>query len=376
MAGTNYSVNYDDERFAEVEEQKQQALTQNEQLYGGMVDQSGKFYQDQIDAQKQWAEEQKNLQQEQTDFTIEQIEQQKEKAEKDYKKEQQGAYVDYQKQNNQYGANAEQMAANGLVNTGYSESTKASYYNTYQNRVAVARESYQNAVLNYDNNIKEAQLQNNSALAEIAFQTLQKELELALQGFQYENTLLMEQANKKLEIDSMYYGRYQDVLAQINQENALAEQVRQYNEQMAYQKAQDEKNYQLQLKQLQEEQRQYNASLAEDKRQFNASLAASKTSQKTYALTTDYYQGDYNSDIRTYGAFSNGYQPKGISGYGEVKKSGDTVELTTQTLAGKTVKLTQNVWVTSDGTEWYWEGRENKYKKLQNSKKTGSSKLK
>lgn len=247
----SYEINYNDERFQKVEADKKQALTENEKLYGGMVSESDKYYQAQIDASQQWADKQTQLQQEKTDFAIEKIEQQKEQAHKDYTKEQSGAYVDWQKQSNNYGANAEQMATMGLTNTGYSESSQVQMYTAYQNRVATARESYNRAVVDYNNAITEARLQNNSILAEIAYEALQKKLELGLQGFQYKNTLLLDQANKKLEIDQMYHGRYQDVLNQMNTENALAEQVRQFNENLA------------------EERRQYNETMAFNREQFN-----------------------------------------------------------------------------------------------------------
>lgn len=232
-----YEINYDDKRFKQVEADKKTALSENEKLYSGMVNDSDKYYQAQIDASKQWADTQTQLQQEQTDFAIEKIEQQKEQAQKDYTREQSGAYVDWQKQSNKYGANAEQAAAQGLQNTGWSESSQVSMWNSYQNRVATARESYNNAILNYNNAIKDAQLQNNSALAEIAYQALQKQLELSLQGFQYKNTLLIEKANTKRDIDNQYYSRYQDVLSQINTENALAEQIRQFNASLAASRA-------------------------------------------------------------------------------------------------------------------------------------------
>jgi hypothetical protein len=234
----DYAINYDDERFGQVESDKKQALTELENTYGGMINDSDKYYQAQIDASKQWADKQTQLQQEQTDFAIEKVEQQKEQAHKDYLKEQSGAYVDWQKQSNEYGAEAEKMASAGLANTGFSESSQVSMYNTYQNRVAMARDSYTRAVLNYDNAIKDARLQNNAALAEIAFKTLQEQLKLSLEGFQYKNNLLMEKTNKKTELDNIYHQRYQDVLNQINTENALAEEIRQYNEQMAFEREQ------------------------------------------------------------------------------------------------------------------------------------------
>lgn len=270
MATSTPNVNYDDKRFTQVETDKQAALSEVEKTYGGMVDNVDKFYQAQIDATNQWADKQSQLQQERTDFAIEQINQQKDQAKKDYTKEQSGSYADWQKQSNQYGVNAEQMAANGLTNTGFSESSQVSMYNTYQNRVATAREVYNRTVLNYDNAIKDAQLQNNSALAEIAFNALQKGLELSLEGFQYKNTLLIEQANKKMEVDNMYYGRYQDVLQQINQENALAEEIRQYNEQMAEEKRQYDLNYAMKEKEYEEGIRQFNEEIARLKEQDKA----------------------------------------------------------------------------------------------------------
>ncbi len=435
------AVNMEDERFGQVESDKQQAMTELEQTYGGMIGEADKYYQAQIDASKQWADTQSQLQQEQTDFTIEQIEQQKQQAAKDYTKEQSGAYVDWQKQSNRYGVEAERQAAAGMDGTGFSESSQVSMYNTYQNRVATARESYNQAVLNYNNSIKEARLQNNSVLAEIAYQALQQQLELSLQGFQYKNQLILDQANKKLEVDNMYYNRYQDVLNQINHENAMAEEIRQFeknyelqtkqldesirqfeleydqrikefdegirqfNEEIARLKKKDEQEYkmeierlELQKQQLAEEKRQYNLSyslqqqqLAEQKRQYEEQMTIQKqqlasqssggssysskkaqvdaqyggkvsgSSSGNYEVKTEYYRGSLNPDANKYGTFDNGYQPKGISGHGTLSKSGQTIQIQTQTLSGKKQTLTQNVWRAQDGTLWYWEGRQNKY---------------
>jgi hypothetical protein len=240
----NYDINYDDARFKKVESEKSAALTEAENTYNGMINQSDQHYQAQIDASKDWANKQTQLQNEKTDFAIKEIEQQKEQTKKDYTREQSGAYVDWRKQSNEYGAEAEQMASAGLTNTGYSESSQVSMYNTYQSRVATARESYSLAIQNYNNSITEARLQNNSILAEIAAQALEQQLKISLEGFQYKNTLIQAKTERKTQIESEYYARYQDVLKQINTENALAEQVRQFNAQLA------------------EEQRQFNAQQA------------------------------------------------------------------------------------------------------------------
>ena len=363
MATTpNYNINYDDERFSQVESDKQAALNDVNNTYNNMISQSDKFYEDQKAAIEDYKNTQQQIQQDNTNFTIEQINQQKEQANKDYTKEQKGAYVDWQKQSNQYGANAEQMAASGLTNTGYSESSQVSMYNQYQGRVATAREVFNKAILNYDNSIKEAQLQNNSKLAEIAYNALQQQLELSLQGFQYKNSLLSEQIQMQQQTEDRYYSRWQDVLNQMNQENQFAESIRQYeqnyklqqeqfaeekrqfelsynqqikefdesirqfNEEIARLKKKDEQEYKLEIQQLElqkqqleqakkEADRDYQlkvAQLEESKRQANMSYAAATQPTNQYTDTsnyvvTDYYNGPMTGDqkaaINRYGTF-------------------------------------------------------------------------
>ena len=231
------AVDYNDRRFQEVNAEKQAALNNVNNMYNGMINNSDKYYDDQIKAAEEYGTKQQELQQANTDFAIEKIEQQKDYTKKDYIKEQKGAYTDWQKQSNRYGVNAEILASQGMGDTGYSESSQVSMYNTYQNRISTARETYTRAIVDYDNAIKDAQLANNSALAEIAYNTLQTRLSLSLQGFQYKNSLLQEQLKAQNETEDRYYARWKNVLDQINTENALAEQQRQFNAQMALQRA-------------------------------------------------------------------------------------------------------------------------------------------
>lgn len=446
----NYGVNYEDERFKDIEEEKDQALKDADELYAGMAEGASKFYQDQKDAVANWEAEQKANQQAQTDFAISQINQQKAQTEKDYKKEQSGAYADWQKESNRYGVNAEQMAAQGLANTGYSESSQVGMYNTYQNRVAAAREGYNRAVQNYENSIQQARMQNSSAMAEIAYQSLQQQLSISLEEVQHGNQLILDKADRKDSIEKDFYGRYQDVLEQINYENAM--EIKAAQEEAAgidddfpiidkdgeggqegapvfvepvgakidlpaveikngalinpvtgesfklpFLSNTDKAviNYvnnsmktgnipaALNPAKMQEEALDsvHNAevlsngktgvkpsvmspsartvlSLLDDKR---TSGEIAKLSPER-VITTPYYNGAINSDTKLYGTFANGYQPKGILGHGTVKKTGDTLEFETETLDGKKKTVKQNIWKSEDGTLWYWEGRENKYK--------------
>lgn len=243
MANTpTYEVDYEDEKILQNDAELQDTLTENDQVYGDMIAGADKFYEDLKTQNQQWADKQAQIQQENTDFTIEKIEQQKEQAQKDYLKEQSGAYVDWQKQSNRYGVEAERQASAGLDKSGYSESSQVGMYNAYQNRVATAREVLSQAKLNYDNNIKEAMLQNNAALAEIYANAYIKQAELALEGFQYKNQLLLEQADKKLQIKENYWQRELALINQQNIENNLAEEVRQFNENQKWQTEQAELN--------------------------------------------------------------------------------------------------------------------------------------
>lgn len=226
-ATPNYDIDYNDPRFQQNQDTYQEGMDRYQQIYDKMTNESDDIYSNLIDKHGQWKEKQEEIQQANTDFAIEKIEQQKEQAQKDYVKEQSGAYVDWQKQSNQYGVEAEKMAAAGLMNSGYSESSQVSMYNQYQNRVALARESLEKANLNYNNAINEAILQNNAALAEIAATTYIKQAELALEGALYKNQLIVDLADKQTALEQDKWERDLAVINQQNFENEMAQKDRQ-----------------------------------------------------------------------------------------------------------------------------------------------------
>lgn len=67
------------------------------------------------------------------------------------------------------------------------------------------------------------------------------------------------------------------------------------------------------------------------------------------------YTGTTNPDAEN-GTFSNGYQPNNIGGDKLSKKEGEKVYFN----GGY-----QSIWLTPDGTEWYWDGSQNCYLKLE-----------
>ena len=305
----NETVDYNDKRLTDVKAEQTQKESEINQTYDNMINNSNKFYQNQIDASKEWAQKQGELQQANTDLAIEQINQQKEQTQKDYTKEQKASYTDYQKQVNDYGVNAEKMAAAGLNNTGYSETSKVSMYNTYQSRVATARDGLNKAILQYNNSIKEAQLANNSKLAEIYSNALQQQLELSLKGFQYKNSLIEAKINQINTNNTRYDNKYQNVLAQINQEienrrnmyniysdainsdRKLTESIKQFNQEMELKKQQFNEEMQYKREQAKEEQRRW-------KEEYALSKA------KTYSSTSG-NNGLYVKDSESSSGYNN-----------------------------------------------------------------------
>ena len=286
------AVNYSDDRLVAVENAENKATTEINKTYNDMIEQSDKVYQSQIDASKNWADKQSALQQQQTDFAIEKIEQEKAQSEKDYLKEQSGAYVDWQKQSNKYGANAEAMASQGLTHSGYSESSQVSMYNTYQIRLATARESHEQAKLNFANMIKDAQLQNSSALAEIALKSYEQQAQLSIQMVTNRNQLLAEKINAKQQTHQIYRQQYQDVLDQINKERQEAIQKKQFEREMALaeQRFQEEKRQAQVQEALAREQFEYTkakASASSSGGSSGSSSSASISGNKTNSSSSN-----------------------------------------------------------------------------------------
>lgn len=279
----NEIIDYNDQRLTDVEKegaQRKQEITNN---FNTMINERDAYTKQQQQNVENWAQQQTELQQAKTDQAINRINQSKEQGAKDYTREQKGAYTDYMKQSNQYGANAEMMARQGMSNSGYSESSQVSMWNTYQNRYATARESYQKAVTEWDNMIKDAELSNNETLANIAHQKLEQSLQLALEGFEYKNNLTIQRDSRIDEIENYYNNKYNEVLNQINREYEYAQQQKEFEEQQrryaeeqrrweaefAEQQKQAEREYQQKLRDFELRQQQYHSQNAQWEKEYN-----------------------------------------------------------------------------------------------------------
>lgn len=299
-------IDYNDQRLTDVEKQGAQRKQEVVNNYNQMIQDRDVYTQQQQQNVNSWAQQQTELQQAKTDQTINKINQAKEQGAKDYQREQKGAYTDYMKQSNQYGANAEMMARQGLNNSGYSESSQVSMWNAYQQRFASARESYNKAVLEWDNMMKDAELSNNETLANIAQQKLEKSLEIALQGFEYKNNLILQRENKIDELTNQYNQQYQDVLAQINREYEYEQQQKRWEAEQAQaqkefeaRQMQWQKEFDLEEQKRRDSLAQWEAEHALKKQQQAATLANLRSSSG-YSLSGN--QSNTSSDKLSSGA--------------------------------------------------------------------------
>ena len=272
----NETVNYNDSRLTSVQAEQAQKEAEVKNDYNTRIDQTDSFYNNLNNTLENNAKTASDNIQAQTNQSISEINQQKAKAERDYQKEQRGAYQDYARGVNPYGINAENSARQGLGSSGYSESANVSMYNTWQNRVATARQTLADIQQNYDNLIAQARISNNTQLADIYAELAKQQAQNAIAGFQYKNTLIESREDRLQTLGTRYDNKYAQALAQINNEieqrrqnynssvstvqnyENYLESQRQFNEKMAYQREQDEAN------------RRFQAEEAEKTRQFQA----------------------------------------------------------------------------------------------------------
>ncbi len=224
------NIDLEDERFEEVESGRKTDISRIETAYKSAADSADAFYKTQAASYKAHAEEEADIIDSETEAAVDEIKSAKAAAKDAFTDESKAAYADYKGKSAAHGVNAEKTAAMGLTGTGYSESSDVAMYNSYQTRVARARESYSTAVTNFDNAIKDARLAGSAKKAEIAYRALEEQLAVALEGFKYKEELLLTAQDKKTEINDTAHNRWMDVYSQLADERDYSEQTRRYDE--------------------------------------------------------------------------------------------------------------------------------------------------
>ena len=277
----------EDERLAQIEKAKLEAIENSNNTYNQMHQDN----QNLLDQQTNYANEYEKTQNEaldkQLDFYKQNIEQQKKNAQQNYETEARRAENDYVAYNNPYGYQAEMMASKGQLNSGISQTSQLGSYNAYQNRLATANKTMQDAFTQYDLDTNEAIVNNDVQKAQNALARLQMILGYTQNFYDTKNTITQNQLSNSQALDESYHGRYMDMVNQINTEKEMAEKIRQYEEQLAYQKEKDAQSlaYQKERDKIADEQWQKEYNLA--KKSANKSSSGSSGGNTSKVIGDD-----------------------------------------------------------------------------------------
>lgn len=221
--------------------------------------------------------QQQDIVNQQTQMNVDELEKNKEEVDKDATKTNKALYSEYKKASNPYGANAENLASQGLGNSGYAETTQTNLYNNFQTNVTNTLNNARDLKADFDFQISQARKTGDITLAQNA-------LELYTQKMQ----LLSEEYELKNNREQFLYQKQQDALAQSNWEKEYAyQQARdtvsdsQWQKSYDYQKEQDDRNYNYQKSRDKVADKQWNKT-------YNYNKSRDKVSDSQWNKTFDY----------------------------------------------------------------------------------------
>lgn len=355
----------EDERLAQIEKAKLEAINQSNNLY----DQMHQDNQTLLDQQTNYANEYERTQNEALDKQLEvynkRIEEQKKQAQANYETESRKAENDYIAYNNPYGYQAETMASKGQLGSGISQTAQLGSYNAYQNRLSTANKTMQDAFTQYDLDMNEAIVNNDVQKAQNALAKLEMILGYTQNFYDTKNTINQNQLSNNQNLNSEYYGRYMDMINQINSEKEREEAIRQFEAQMAYKKEQDAlaMDYQRERDAVEDARWEKEYNLAKKETNYKVSGGSGGGSEPVLGDDAPVEgvkkvptTGKVHPDAKN-GTFSNNYQPDNVGGS---KLS------TVKGMDGKTIQVvvngkTQNLWQSKAGKYYYWDGKKGDY---------------
>jgi len=170
-------------------------------------------------------QQQNDIVNKQTQMQVDSLARQKEDIDKEATQQNRALYQEYRKATNPFGQQAENLASQGLGNSGYAETTMSRLYNTYQNNITSTLNNARDLKADVDFQINQARRNGDITLAQNA-------LELFKQRMQ----LLSEEYDLRNNREQFLYQKSQDALAQSN-----------WQQEFERQKYQDDRNYDYQL---------------------------------------------------------------------------------------------------------------------------------
>nr|DAP29526.1 MAG TPA: hypothetical protein [Caudoviricetes sp.] len=163
----------------------------------------------------------------QTKIQTDELNREKEKIDKDVDKTNQSLYSNWQKQTNQYGVQAEQLAQQGLANSGYAETTKTALYNTYQKNVTDTLNNARDLKSDYDFKIAQARQQGSVQQAQAAVDLYAQRLQLLTQNYELRQN--REQYLYQKERDKVSDNQWQKTFDEQVRQNEIENQWKQKN---------------------------------------------------------------------------------------------------------------------------------------------------
>lgn len=248
-------------------------------------------------------QQQNDIVNKQTQMQVDSLGRQKEDIDRETVQQNRALYQDYKKNSNPFGQQAENLAGQGLANSGYAETTQARMYNTYQNNITATLNNARQLKADVDFQIQQARQTGDITLAQNALQLYNQRMQLLSQEYDMRNNR-----------EQFLYQKKQDALAQRNWQTEFdynrSVADRNYNYQISRDKVSDEqwlKNYNYQKNRDKVSDKQWNKT-------FNYQKSRDKVSdthwEKEYALS----KKAKASSSRSSGSSRRSYSRKSSSG--------------------------------------------------------------
>ena len=158
-------------------------------------------------------QQQQDITNKQTELNVAELQKNKEEVDKDVDKTNKALYAEYRKATNPYGSNAENLASQGLGNSGYAETTQTNLYNTYQKNITDTLNNARDLKADFDSQISKARQTGDITLAQNALEIYNQKMQLLTQEYELKNNR-----------EQFLYQKEQDALSQSNWEKEYAYQ--------------------------------------------------------------------------------------------------------------------------------------------------------
>ena len=181
----------------------------------------------------QQEQKQNDIIQQQTQMQVDELNREKEKLQKETDKTTRGLYANWQKQANQYGVQAEQLAQQGLGKSGYAETTKTALYNTYQKSVTDTLDNSKDLYADYNFKIQQARQNGSIQQAQSALELYSQRLQLLTQNYelrQNREQYLYQQERDRVQ-DSQWQKSFDEQVRQNEIENQWKQKSFDYQKQ-------------------------------------------------------------------------------------------------------------------------------------------------